>query len=267
MNVVRDATVGLVNRVPGRVAAPFRSGRLLSRLAAPILELALPHEMTEITVRSGPARGIRLKIDVQHEKFYWTGAYERAVQDALVELVQAGDVVWDIGAHAGFFTVLVSRLVGPSGEVLAFEPVSDNRSRLNDSLKLNSAENVVVRCEAVGSSCGRVMLHPRGSSLTWTLRDEETETSSNSFMVSCVALDDVATNAKPPALIKIDAEDAEVEVLRGAIGLISRHTPYVVIELLDPRLLDECLSIASGYTVRSLDARHWLLLPPAADGA
>jgi FkbM family methyltransferase len=200
---------------------------------------------------------------VQQEKFYWTGAYERAVQDVLVELVQPGDVVWDIGAHVGYFTLLLSHLVGPSGKVVAFEPVSDNRLRLEESLRLNGVANVVVRCEAAGSSCGQVMLHSRGSSLTWTLRGDEVDPTAV-LSVPSVTLDEVAAKGEPPALLKIDAEDAEVDVLRGATTLLAHHRPYIVVELVDPAMRYECLSVASGYSARSLDDRHCLLVPPRA---
>ena len=52
------------------------------------------------------------------------------VQQALVEIVQPGAVVWDVGAHIGFFTLLLSRLVGSSGVVHAFEPWPANVDRL-----------------------------------------------------------------------------------------------------------------------------------------
>lgn len=258
MPAMRDMTVSVVNRVPGPLAAPFRSGGLLARTAAPLLERLLPIDMTEVLVRSGPMRGMRLLIDPQREKYYWTGRYERAVQNAFEALVRRGDVVWDIGAHIGFFSLLASRLVGQSGRVVAFEPVDENRSRLEKNLSLNRAHNVALRSEAIGGEDGSAVLHPHGSSSMWTLGHGEA--SSASRVVPCITLDEVVRNTRPPTLIKVDAEDVELDVLRGARRLLSEHRPTVVIELHSP-VISDCVAVAASYWARRLDDGHWVLEP------
>jgi FkbM family methyltransferase len=258
MPAIRDMTVSVVNRVPGPLAAPFRSGGLLARTAGPLLERLLPNDLMEISVRSGPLQGVRLLIDPQREKYYWTGRYERAVQEALEALVRPGDVVWDIGAHIGFFSLLASRLVGDSGHVVAFEPAAENRSRLEKNISLNEAHNVAVRSEAVGSERGPAVLHSRGSSSMWTLRRGGVAAASR--VVSCITLDDVVRNARPPTLIKIDTEDFEPDVLRGARCLLSEHRPTVVIEL-HSSLISECVALATSHQAYRLEDNHWVLDP------
>jgi FkbM family methyltransferase len=261
-SAVRTATVSIVNRVPGPLARCFRSGGLLARAAAPLLERLLPKELTEVVVRSGPASGLRLKIDPLREKFYWTGTHEQPVQTALVESLHPGDIVWDVGAHIGFFAILSARLVGASGLVVAFEPARGNRGRLNESLELNKIENVVVRREAVAASNGTAVLHPRGSSLMWTLR--QGHGSAMSTAVDCVTLDEVSTELHAPTLIKIDAEDAELDVLRGARDLIRERRPTIVIELGHSSPIRDCLALLEGYAAQPLDGVHWVLKPVRA---
>jgi FkbM family methyltransferase len=56
----------------------------------------------------------------------------------------AGMTVLDVGAHNGFYTLLASKKVGPSGRVIAFEPSPRERQRLLSNLWINRCSNVIV---------------------------------------------------------------------------------------------------------------------------
>jgi FkbM family methyltransferase len=257
MSVVRALTVSVVNRVPGPFAAPFRSGGLLARTAAPVLERLLPTELTEVLVRSGPGRGLRLQIDARHEKYYWTGAYERAVQEAFEALLRPGDVVWDVGAHIGFFSLLASRLVGPNGSVHAFEPIPANRERLLASLELNRTRNVTVHDCVLSDRSGDCILFPGSASTTWTLVEPG---DGEGIPIRSTTLDEFGSSGPPPTLVKIDAERAEVDVLRGGLDLIAEHRPKLLVEFHDGQLLAASRDLLPGYDFRPLDVNHWLLV-------
>jgi FkbM family methyltransferase len=212
--------------------------------------------MTEIVVRSGPARGLRLQIDAQREKYYWTGSYERAVQDTFEAVLQPGDVVWDVGAHIGFFSLLASRLVGPNGRVHAFEPIAANRGRLLTSLELNSATNVTVHDCALSDTPGERTLSTRGASATWTLVQHG---ESHGTAIRCKTLDEFAASGPPPTLVKIDAEGAEVDVLRGGFQLTAKQHPKLLVEFHDEQLLASARELLPGYVFRPVDVNHWLL--------
>jgi FkbM family methyltransferase len=64
--------------------------------------------------------------------------------------LDAGATVVDIGANIGTFTVLAASIVGPTGQVIAFEPVSATFARLQANVALNGLHNVVACREAVG---------------------------------------------------------------------------------------------------------------------
>lgn len=72
---------------------------------------------------------------------------------AMSSLISSGDVVFDIGAHVGEFSVLASRLAGPNGRVIAFEPVPETYWLLRETLVLNRCEHVMAVqkgiCDAV----------------------------------------------------------------------------------------------------------------------
>jgi FkbM family methyltransferase len=252
----RDVAVSVVNRAPGPLAAAFPRGGLLARTAAPVLERLLPTEVTEVVVRSGSARGLRLVIDPQHQKFYWTGTYERAVQVAFEELLRPGDTVWDVGAHIGFFSLLASRLVGPNGCVHAFEPIAANRERLLASLELNGATNVAVHDCALSDTPGERILFACGASETWTLIERG---EAEGIPIRCKTIDELAASGPPPTLVKIDAEGAEVDVLRGGLELIAKQHPTLLVEFHDEQLLAAGRELLPGYDFRPLDVNHWLL--------
>ena len=62
---------------------------------------------------------------------------------AIPRLVKSGDIAFDVGAHAGIYSVLLSHLCGPTGRVWAFEPVPDTYWRLRETLALNRCDNVI----------------------------------------------------------------------------------------------------------------------------
>jgi Methyltransferase FkbM domain len=76
-----------------------------------------------------------------------------------LSIVRCGDIVFDIGANAGYFTELFSDLVGPNGEVHAFEPLPSTFEHLSRSLaRFPRYENVFLNCVALGDAESLVTL-------------------------------------------------------------------------------------------------------------
>ena len=78
------------------------------------------------------------------------GDYEYQTKQLFAKYIKPGDVVMDVGANTGFHTLFFSELAGPKGSVLAFEPMENNRKRLEDNLLLNGIQNVKVLPYALG---------------------------------------------------------------------------------------------------------------------
>jgi FkbM family methyltransferase len=253
MPTVREFAVSAVNHVPGPLAPPFQSGGFLARSTAPLLELLLPAEITEVVVRSGPARGLRLLIDPRSEKYYWTGSHELRVARALEALLSRGDVVWEVGAHMGYFALLAARRV-PDGLFHGFEPSPANRHRLLATMRLNGARNIRVHAFAVArTSASR---RPYGYSSTASLVPPAGLWSN----VECRTLDELLFELGARDLVEIDPEGAEIERLLGGRELLRDVQPFILIEIHNETIAPVAEDLI-GYRLDRLSRRHWIAKP------
>lgn len=162
------------------------------------------------------------------------GNYEVAETRLCERVLASGDVAVDVGANIGLYTLQFSRLVGEQGRVHAFEPAPENARRLRINVLLNGAGNVHVSECAVYSSSGSVTLNLFEQRLgSWntlgspTLPDPfnrgHTIAPSASLDVPATTLDEYAEDAGIDriALLKVDVEGAEPDVLAGAAELLA----------------------------------------------
>jgi FkbM family methyltransferase len=249
--------VRALDHVPGFVAKRLWSRARTTRLLRPVVNAVLPDGEVVIRVRSGPGAGLHLPIHLHTEKYYWSGVHERHVQDALAMLLRPGMTFWDIGAHIGFFSLIAARLVTSTGSVESFEPFAPNRVRLGKAIGLNRATNIRVHAVALAAATEEASFYASSSSLMGSLLPNG---SSTSTPVRCIRADD-ATTIRPPDVIKIDVEGAELAVLRGARQMLSSGRPAILVEVTDADMLPEVRRLASGYSMRSIGSNHWVLQP------
>jgi FkbM family methyltransferase len=136
-----------------------------------------------------------------------------------------GDLVVDVGAHVGYFSLLASRLVGASGEVVAIEASPTTFVRLQGNLALNAhAANVRPVCAVAGDIPG-VRAVFRGPAHSTGLTSVRARSQIGNRFEADVAQAPLATLLSPDEiarvrLIKIDVEGAEFEVLEGLTAVI-----------------------------------------------
>jgi len=107
-------------------------------------------------VPAGLGRGLWIRVDPRFELGYSNGDYEPWLQELLRAQLRPGDCFYDIGAHTGFFALIATTFLGPSGKVVAFEPDPDNAAGLHANLAKNSITQVMVVQAAVWSSAGHL---------------------------------------------------------------------------------------------------------------
>ncbi len=246
----------LIDATPATIAARFRTDSTLAQLTRPLINRVLPEEAV-ITTRAGPAKGTRLRIYPRSEKYYWTGLYEVEVQRTFARTLHAGATVWDIGAHIGFLTALAAKCVRPGGRVHAFEPLNANRSRLADTIRLNELKEVRVHRLALASHSGKRTLYGHTSTSMWSLLEQA---GTHRVEVPCVTLDGLLDDKSfgIPSLVKIDAEGAELDILRGGRRLAETGA-LLVVEFTDTRVLEETRALLSKHAFEQLSDRHWLI--------
>jgi FkbM family methyltransferase len=184
-------------------------------------------------ITQGVGQGLRFH-PAQGHVGYLLGTTEPAVQAALRALVRPGMVVYDIGANVGFFTVILARLVGPTGRVVAFEPLAQNVGWLHHNVRANGFDHVDVRSEAVGATSGTMsfLVSTQSSWGSLASSGKRVARPAGTIDVSVIRLDELAaTNAPLPHLLKIDIEGSEVDALRGAAALLERARPILLVEL------------------------------------
>jgi FkbM family methyltransferase len=175
----------------------------------------------------------------------WLGSYELGKQTFFSRKVQAGHVVFDVGANVGFYTLLAAQLVGPTGKVVAFEPVARNLHYLREHLRLNCISDVIVIDAAVSDSDGEVNFDPSSNNSTGHFSSE------GALRVRTVRLDDIVfrEHLPPPDCVKIDVEGAELMVLLGAERIIAQKKPLIFLATHSSRLHCECCNYlkSAGY--------------------
>ena len=173
------------------------------------------------------------------------GAFKRR-QDAqeiamMKRVVKPGDVVLDIGSNIGFYSRLLSDLVGPTGKVHCFEPDRDNFARLREALQGRS--NVVLNHAAVSDKSGEITLYT-SHRLNVDHRTYQPEQYDSSYTVPAVRIDDYLPSPARVNFIKMDIQGAEYLAIRGMEQLLQRSTRVAMIFELAPEFLQQCSGVS-----------------------
>jgi FkbM family methyltransferase len=180
----------------------------------------------------------------------WLGSYEYAPRRVFEETITLGSIVYDIGAHVGYYTLLASELVGADGHVYAFEPHPKNIAYLDQHLEINSIQNVTVFEGAVADRSGEAYFK-FGPSRSMGKISDQGET-----RVTLFYLDELIDEGKikPPQFMKIDVEGAELAVLHGASNCLRTHHPTLFLETHSDRIHQESLRELGdlGYELKPL---------------
>lgn len=163
-----------------------------------------------------------------------SGCYEPDTVGLIRRLLAPGMVVVDAGAHVGQYTVIASSLVGPTGQVHAFEPDPQNVAILRRNLRVNQCANVRCHAVALADSVGRATLYRStvSNAGAGSLRPSAFHDGSMA-VVPVRTLSDYATEAGLDRLdlLKADVEGAELLLFKGARELLDRFRPMMVFEL------------------------------------
>ncbi|MDD1721230.1 MAG: FkbM family methyltransferase [Euryarchaeota archaeon] len=164
---------------------------------------------------------------------YTLKEYEPYVVRHFTSAIKPSDIVIDIGANIGYYTLVAARCVGEGGRVYAFEPDPANFNMLTENINANSFTNVVPIQKAVCATTGTTQLLQKKPS-THSLFDHPLAPTKRSVPVETGALADFLSTLSQAdqqriSLVKIDAEGAEPLILEGLANFIKRKSTLTII--------------------------------------
>lgn len=216
----------------------------------------------------GPLRGSRFVLGSLAGTGGGTSVYfnmiEKEQTEAFTDTLSDGQVLFDIGANVGYYTLLGSRLVGLCGKVIAVEPVVRNLAYLYQHIVLNKANNVSIVTAACSDTVSLAMFSLEQNHAMGYLaynHGERNEGKKELFLVPTVTIDAMVQQMEiSPDVIKVDVEGAELSVLKGAQTTLREIRPRVFLSTHSEVLRSDCLEYLAklGYTfeVLSLDKKN-----------
>jgi FkbM family methyltransferase len=235
---LRAGTVRL-RQLPGTVLLLEPLRRWFSR--SPASRVITDFDGTRLEVRLHEHMGSHL---------FWYGSYSREVLRVVDRILRPGMVMLDVGANIGEVTLFSAKRVGPNGRVYAFEPMPALAGQLRANIERNQAGNVELIEAAVSDTAGTAMMYAQSQLFhdgtthegLATLFGQGDRRSPVGTMRVTTLDEEFAALALPSLdLIKIDIEGAELPALRGAIRLLQRWRPWLIIEVQTET------SVAAGY--------------------
>ncbi len=150
---------------------------------------------------------------------------EKEVLSFFLNELRDDDVVWDIGASYGIYSLFTSKKIS-TGKVFSFEPEIQTYKLLKKNIQLNNCQNIIPLCFALSNADGRGYLHLSNSANVGThslVARDDFPVSKNGKTVIIHTGDSVVQNgvACLPNVVKIDVEGAEINVLEGMKEILS----------------------------------------------
>ncbi|MCH8863997.1 MAG: FkbM family methyltransferase [Chloroflexi bacterium] len=221
MSLIRRITLLLfvkVSRFIGKCGlSKFRSARIAHGFLLRFFKSFLKPEFVFM-------HGHKLFLDAQDSSNLSVyGAYEPIETEVLEREINEGDVVLDIGANIGYYTLIAARLVGNKGKVFAFEPSPDNFALLEKNVAVNGYKNIIPVPKAVSDESGKIRLFMDEASGV-SNRIHDPGDGRKSITVEAITLDGFFQDYKGEInFIKMDIEGAEARALQGMRGLLKKN--------------------------------------------
>ncbi|HEY3135904.1 MAG TPA: FkbM family methyltransferase [Blastocatellia bacterium] len=151
-----------------------------------------------------------------------SNSFEPLETEVITSMIKSGNVVLDIGANIGYYTLIFARLVGREGKVFAFEPDPANFRLLEMNVKANGFDNVVLVQKAVSDMTGKCSLYLCESNKGMH-RIYRSRYCKRSIEIESIRLDDLFVHSCDRIdFVKIDAEGSEWAVFQGMPLLLKR---------------------------------------------
>ncbi len=168
---------------------------------------------------------------------YYYGFFEANLTNFLLNFIESGDTVFDVGAHVGYYTMLTSALVGEKGQIHSFEPTPRTFQTLKDNT--SPKNNITINNNAVLDKETEIEFVDYGPKYSAFNSFQKRTGEEMAFLsqpekikVKTISLDRYAAEKNlTPNFIKIDAEGAEYLILEAMVDILKNKKPIVTIEV------------------------------------
>jgi FkbM family methyltransferase len=180
----------------------------------------------------------------------WLGTYESTKQRVFAASIRPGDVVFDLGANVGFYTLIAAQATGARGKVFAFEPLPRNVAFLRSHLHHNRVTNVEVVEAAVAERSGTAAFEEAASPSMGRIG------AGGTLPIRTVSLDELLAEGRivTAQVLKIDIEGGELRALHGARRLLEEHRPVVFLATHGWQVHEDCCAFLTelGYSLSGI---------------
>lgn len=182
-------------------------------------------------------------IEIDYKDIHYIGLKEIYVLDIYrVGLIKKGDIVFDLGAGIGDFTVIASKKVGDTGRVVAIEPNIEDYELLQSNLRRNNCSNVTTLNMGIGGRTGEKEITFWGRTYKFKIDTLEQ------------IMSELGIN-QPINFIKMDIEGAEREVIESSLSTIAKAN-VISIEFHGTKVIIDSALSAFGYDFRPVTMRY-----------
>ena len=163
--------------------------------------------------------------------------FEATETNLIKKLIKKDDVVLDIGANIGYYTLILADLVGKNGQVYAFEPDPENFKLLKKNIEFNGYRNVKLFNNAVGSKKGKIKLYISEDNMG-NHKIFQDDSKRNYVEVDMITLDSILSKKKID-FMKLDVEGSEPGVIAGGEKTLRNSSNLKFITELYPLFIEQ----------------------------
>ena len=217
--------------------------------------------MTKIYIKSafylGSPKFIRIKTG-ELKNYFWTtktsdttyalGSYEKEAFFLLNDHLQLDDVVFDIGANLGYFSMYFSKKSN-LGRIYSFEPIPQSKKLLDKHLEINNISNVSTFQLGVSATEAEIeFTNSKNLAANTYKRESPIFEKTSKLLVKTTTIDEFVKSEKINRLdfLKIDVEGAELDVLNGAKTTLKEFSPKILLATHDCHIKgvkDKCVNL------------------------
>jgi FkbM family methyltransferase len=157
--------------------------------------------------------------------------YEPFETEFFKKEIKKGDVVLDIGANIGYYTLIFARLVGENGRAIAFEPEPANFALLKKNVRINDYRNVILVQKAITNETGKIKLYlSRDKDNRGDHRIYDSGDGRKFIEIEAIQLDDYFKDYNGKIdYIKMDIQGAEAGAIQGMSMLLEKNKDIKIV--------------------------------------